>query len=53
MDKTSHLELPELAKASLLKAKAKFTLCNLLFKNLQPVMILFKVEFCLAMSIMG
>ena len=51
--KHSHLELPKIAKASLIKGKAKVTLCNLLFKNLKLVMILFKHEFFLAISIMG
>ena len=52
-DKQSHLELPKTVKASLIKRKAKFTLCSLPFKNLKSVMILFKSKFFPAISIMG
>ena len=52
-DTCSHLEFPKIGKASLIKGKARFTLCNLLFKNLKSVIILFKFEFVLAISFMG
>ena len=51
-DKHLHLELLEIAIASLIKGKAKFTLHNLLFKTLNSVILLFKLEFFLAISMM-
>ena len=39
----SHLKLPKIVKVSLIKGKAKFTVCYLLFKNLNFCDVSFEV----------